>query len=151
MNVSAEADTDVKMDTDKNTLRAYIPPTIDVTLVEMENGIAANSGFALPVKAGIQVDEIWDNADIKPINLFTGNYRSSLRFMNTSLYRYMVVVLYLLLHYRAGALQIILKRGKVTVKINLLGVAETSDTSISSSRMIPVAYVAEVPYDKILI
>ncbi|AVF48103.1 hypothetical protein CMT75_17320 [Elizabethkingia anophelis] len=65
-NVSAEADTDVKKDTDKNTLRAYIPPTIDVTLVEMENGIAANSGFALPVKAGIQVDEIWDNADIKP-------------------------------------------------------------------------------------
>ena len=40
------------------------------------------------------------------------------------------------------------KEGKVTVKINLLGVAETSDTSISSSRMIPVAYVAEVPYDK---
>lgn len=71
--------------------------------------------------------------------------------MNTSLYRYIVLVLYLLLHYRAGALQIILKRGKVTVKINLLGVAETSDTSISSSRMIPVAYVAEVPYDKILI
>lgn len=32
----------------------------------MENGIAANSGFALPVKAGIQVDETWDNADIKP-------------------------------------------------------------------------------------
>lgn len=36
----------------------------------------------------------------------------------------------------------------MTVKINLLGVAETSDTSISSSRMIPVAYVTEVPYDK---
>ncbi|GEM_PF-1509261 len=65
-NISVEADTDAKKETDKNTLRVYIPPTIDVTLVEMENGIAANSGFALPVKTGMQVDEIWDNADINP-------------------------------------------------------------------------------------
>ncbi|MDV2447011.1 hypothetical protein CMU93_05770 [Elizabethkingia anophelis] len=60
------ADTDIRKKADKKKLRKYTPPTIDVTLVEMENGIAANSGFALPVKAGIQVDEMWDNEDINP-------------------------------------------------------------------------------------
>lgn len=62
----ASVDTDSHKRSDKKALKEYMPPTIDVILVEMENGIAANSGFALPVKAGIQVDETWDNADIKP-------------------------------------------------------------------------------------
>lgn len=69
--------------------------------------------------------------------------------MNTSLYRYMVVVFIPLITLSCrSTTDNPEKEGKVTVKINLLGVAETSDTSISSSRMIPVAYVAEVPYDK---
>lgn len=69
--------------------------------------------------------------------------------MNTSLYRYIVLVFIPLITLSCrSTTDNPEKEGKVTVKINLLGVAETSDTSISSSRMIPVAYVAEVPYDK---
>ena len=54
------------INTEKKPLREYIPPTIDVILVEMENGIAANSGFALPIKANAPVNETWNNADINP-------------------------------------------------------------------------------------
>jgi hypothetical protein len=34
----------------------------------MENGLAANSGFALPVKNNTPINETWDNADITPDN-----------------------------------------------------------------------------------
>ncbi|KUY27506.1 hypothetical protein [Elizabethkingia ursingii] len=54
--------------TDRSCLWEYIPPTIEVILVEMENGLAANSGFALPAKNNTQVNETWDNADVKPNN-----------------------------------------------------------------------------------
>ncbi|OPB87004.1 hypothetical protein [Elizabethkingia ursingii] len=53
---------------DRSHLWKYIPPTIEVIGVEMENGLAANSGFALPVKNNTPINETWDNADITPDN-----------------------------------------------------------------------------------
>lgn len=51
---------------DRNNLWEYIPPTIEVVRVEMESGIAANSGFAFPAKTSVPVDETWDNVNITP-------------------------------------------------------------------------------------
>ncbi|MHC6200212.1 hypothetical protein ATE49_14135 [Elizabethkingia miricola] len=44
----------------------YISPGIQVLYVEMENGIAANSGTALPASTNTPVNETWDNADVTP-------------------------------------------------------------------------------------
>ncbi|OPC09960.1 hypothetical protein BAY01_13475 [Elizabethkingia miricola] len=44
----------------------YISPEIHVLYVEMENGIAANSGTALPASTNTPVNETWDNADVTP-------------------------------------------------------------------------------------
>ncbi|HIC8757742.1 hypothetical protein [Elizabethkingia anophelis] len=44
----------------------YISPEVKVLYVEMENGIAANSGTALPASTNIPVNETWDNADVTP-------------------------------------------------------------------------------------
>ena len=60
------ADSNTEKNPDKKKLREYKPPTIDVILVEMENGIAANSGFALPIKTNTPVNETWNNVDINP-------------------------------------------------------------------------------------
>lgn len=46
--------------------RNYISPGIQVLYVEMENGIAANSGTALPASTNTPVNETWDNADVTP-------------------------------------------------------------------------------------
>ncbi|CAI9679642.1 hypothetical protein HZQ11_00805 [Elizabethkingia anophelis] len=60
------ADSDTEKKSDKRNLREYTPPKIDVILVEMENGIAAGSGFALPVRDQTTVNETWDNKNITP-------------------------------------------------------------------------------------
>ncbi|MCL1669954.1 hypothetical protein M2T82_17980 [Elizabethkingia ursingii] len=44
----------------------YTSPEIKVLYVEMENGIAANSGTALPASTNTPVNETWDNADVTP-------------------------------------------------------------------------------------
>ena len=44
----------------------YISPKVKVLYVEMENGIAANSGTALPASTNTHVNETWDNADVTP-------------------------------------------------------------------------------------
>ncbi|AQX83692.1 hypothetical protein [Elizabethkingia bruuniana] len=44
----------------------YISPEVKVLYVEMENGIAANSGTALPASTNTPVNETWDNADVTP-------------------------------------------------------------------------------------
>lgn len=51
---------------DRSFLWEYIPPIIEVTWVEMENCLAATSGFALPVKNNGPINETWDNAYVKP-------------------------------------------------------------------------------------
>ncbi|MDX8568490.1 hypothetical protein OZ668_10855 [Elizabethkingia sp. HX XZB] len=69
--------------------------------------------------------------------------------MNTSLYRYIVVIFipFIILSCRSTT-DNPEKEGQTVVKINLLGVVETSDASMSRSRAIPVAYVSEVSYGK---
>lgn len=56
--ISIGAETDTKQEADKKPLREYTSPTINVTLTEMENGIAANSDFAPPVKTNTFVNKI---------------------------------------------------------------------------------------------
>ncbi|MBB6500993.1 hypothetical protein [Pedobacter cryoconitis] len=44
----------------------YITPAMEVILVELEEGIAAGSGRALPASSSTPVNETWDNADVTP-------------------------------------------------------------------------------------
>ncbi|OBS13328.1 hypothetical protein ATE49_14120 [Elizabethkingia miricola] len=50
----------------KRCLWEYVPPTLEVAWIEMENGIAAGSGFALPASTNTLVNETWDNKNITP-------------------------------------------------------------------------------------
>ncbi|OPC20633.1 hypothetical protein BAX95_09695 [Elizabethkingia meningoseptica] len=48
------------------TLQEYTPPTVQITSVEMESGIAANSGTALPASTNTPVNESWNNDEYTP-------------------------------------------------------------------------------------
>lgn len=39
----------------------YIPPTLSLSFIEMENGIAAGSAKVIPPDSGGKVQEEWDN------------------------------------------------------------------------------------------
>jgi hypothetical protein len=46
-----------KQDCRKN----YVPPTLSLSLIEMENGIAAGSAKVIPPDSGGKVQEEWQN------------------------------------------------------------------------------------------
>lgn len=69
--------------------------------------------------------------------------------MNTSIYRYITAIFisFIILSCR-GTTDNTGTEGQVVVKINLLGIIETQDTSVSRVRAISAAYIAEVAYNK---
>ncbi|WP_407500697.1 hypothetical protein [Elizabethkingia anophelis] len=44
----------------KTQKKEYVPPKVKVTLIEMEQGIAAGSARVTPVSAGGQVEQEWE-------------------------------------------------------------------------------------------
>lgn len=56
--------TNEKKDLCEKQLREYTTPKIEVTFIEMETGIAAGSGTALPANSTTPKTETWDNSDI---------------------------------------------------------------------------------------
>ncbi|AQX01463.1 hypothetical protein [Elizabethkingia anophelis] len=45
---------------DENLQKEYIPPTIDILFIEMEQGVAANSGTITPPNSNDEVKEKWE-------------------------------------------------------------------------------------------
>lgn len=46
-----------------NPKKEYLPPKIEVSFVEMENGIAANSATVIPPNTNNEVSETWEAGD----------------------------------------------------------------------------------------